>query len=259
MLDQWLTRARRPAAPGREQVEAARIGLPWPSRKLSRGKPSRVVQWQRLLYREIRAGGPLAEGITTQPPSSWQLGVRGSDVELHDLEQVSVKRESAAADSSLGPRVKRQTAHFFKKKCSWSGAYPLHCACLHALKTVDVPQLQFIVKVANIPVVAQRQISTVQTFQRTMEIPVLQYIDKMVDVLVVQASQVQVVVETVEIPELQFVEKIVVIPDVLTVQGTQTSESLGTALVRQVAQAEIVEVWRLERLILPEKITWSSS
>ena len=60
----------------------------------------------------IRAGRPLAEGITPQP-SSWQrdLGLRDGDVELRDLEQVSVKSESAAADSSLGPRVKRQKVH----------------------------------------------------------------------------------------------------------------------------------------------------
>ena len=72
MLDQWLTRARRPTAPRSpqvpwEQVEAARVGLPWTSPKL--------------------------------------LGLRGGDVELHDLEHVSVKCESAAVDSSLGPRV----------------------------------------------------------------------------------------------------------------------------------------------------------
>ena len=68
MLDQWFTRARRPIALGSpqvplEQVEAARIGFPWPSPKLSRGKPGRVVQWQSLLYREFRAGRSLAEGI----------------------------------------------------------------------------------------------------------------------------------------------------------------------------------------------------
>ena len=96
------------------------IGLPWPSPKLSRGKPSRVVQWQRLLYREVRAGRPLAEGITAQPPSSWQpdMVLRGSDVELHDLEQASVKRESAAADSSLGP-VKRQKVHLEQFVKDW--------------------------------------------------------------------------------------------------------------------------------------------
>ena len=48
-----------------------------------------------------------------------------------------------------------------------------------ARKTVEVPQLQFIV---YIPVVAQRQIPMVQTVQKTMEIPQLQYIDKVVDV-----------------------------------------------------------------------------
>ena len=77
----------------------------------------------------------------------------------------------------------------------------------------------------------QRQIPMVQTVQKIVQ---LQFIDKVVDVPVVQ-----VVEETVEIPQLQLVEKIVVIPEVLTVQG---------ALVRQVAQTEIVEVWRSERL-----------
>ena len=90
-----------------------------------------------------------------------------------------------------------------------------------------------------------------RTFQKTTEIHQVQFIDKVVDVfvvLVVQVPQVQVVEETVEIPQSQFVEKIVVIPEILTVQGAQTFESLGTAPVRQVAQAEIVEVWRSERL-----------
>merc|ERR1712107_706044 len=87
--------------------------------------------------------------------------------------------------------------------------------------------------VVDIPVVAQRQIPMVQTVQKTIEIPQLQYIDKVVDVPVVQVVQV---------PRLQVVEKIVEVPEIQTVQGTQTSESLGTAPVRQVAQAEIVEV-----------------
>merc|ERR1712012_1319198 len=104
-------------------------------------------------------------------------------------------------------------------------------------KTVEVPQLQFIDKVVDIPVVAQRQIPMVQTVQKTIEIPQLQYVDKVVDV-----PEVQVVEKTVEIPQLQIVEKIVEIPEIQTVQGTHTSESLGTAPIRQVAPAEIVEV-----------------
>merc|ERR1712064_129760 len=100
-------------------------------------------------------------------------------------------------------------------------------------KMVEVPQLQFIDRVVDIPVVQQRQVPTVQTVQQTIEIPQMQYIDKVVDVPVVQVMQV---------PQLQVVEKIVEIPEIQTVQGTQTSESLGTAPVRQVAPAEIVEV-----------------
>merc|ERR1711916_74501 len=71
-------------------------------------------------------------------------------------------------------------------------------------KTVEVPQLQFIDKVVDIPVEAQRQIPMVQTVQKTIEIPQLQYIDKVVDVpvvQVVQVPQVQVVEKTVEIPQ----------------------------------------------------------
>ena len=52
MLDQCLTRPRRPTAPGSPPgrvvaSEGARIGLPWPSPKLSRGKPSHV-QWHSV-------------------------------------------------------------------------------------------------------------------------------------------------------------------------------------------------------------------
>ena len=87
------------------------------------------------------------------------------------------------------------------------------------------------------------EIPMVQTVQKTIEIPQLQCIDK-VDVpvvQVVQVPQVQVVEQTVEIHHLQTVEKNFEIPQIQMVQGTQTSESLGTAPVRQLPQAEIVE------------------
>ena len=64
-------------------------------------------------------------------------------------------------------------------------------------------------------------------------------------VQVVQVPQVQVVEKTIEIPQLQIIEKSVEIPEIQTVQCTQTSESLGTAPVREVAPAEIVEVVEL--------------
>ena len=49
----------------------------------------------------------------------------------------------------------------------------------HVVNTVEaeVPLLQFIDKAVEIPVVAQRQISKVQTVQKSIEIPQLQYCD----------------------------------------------------------------------------------
>merc|ERR1711953_1104437 len=46
----------------------------------------------------------------------------------------------------------------------------------------------------------------------------------------------------VDVPQVQVVEKIVEVPEFQTVAGEQTAVSMGTAPVRQVAPAEIVEV-----------------
>ena len=104
------------------------------------------------------------------------------------------------------------------------------------IKHVEVPQVQFPNKVDEMPVAVQRQIPMVQTVQKTMEIPQLQCIDKVVDDPVVQVPQIQVVEKKVGIPQLQIVEKTAETPQTQTVQGTRTSESLGNAPVRQVAQ-----------------------
>ena len=76
------------------------------------------------------------------------------------------------------------------------------------------PQIQSPNKVVEMPVAVQRQ-----TF---MVFP-----------------QIQVVEKTVEGPQLQIVEQIVETPETQTIQGDRTSESLGTAPVCQVTQAEI--------------------
>ena len=84
-------------------------------------------------------------------------------------------------------------------------------------KTAEIPQVQFLDKVDEIPVVAQRQIPVmVQTIQKTTDIPQLQCNDKVIDVpvvSVVQAPQVQVSEKTVEIAQLQAAEKIVETPE----------------------------------------------
>ena len=76
-------------------------------------------------------------------------------------------------------------------------------------KTAEIPQVQFLDKVDEIPVMTQRQNHMVQTVQMPMETP-----------------------------QLQIVGEIV--------RNTQTSDSLGTAPVRQGVQAEIGEVVEIE-------------
>ena len=114
-------------------------------------------------------------------------------------------------------------------------------------KTVEGPQLQFLNKVDEMPVVVERQNHMVQTVQMPMETPQLPCIDKVVDVpvatqQVVHVPQERVVEKVVEISQLQAVGKIDEIPEIRTDMDTQTSESFGTAPVRQGVQAEIGEV-----------------
>ena len=127
---------------------------------------------------------------------------------------------------------------------------------------IEVPQ--FVDKIADMPVVAQRQIPMALTVQKTMEVSTRQFINKLVDVPVVAqrqipvivqtdqvvdvpvvsvmpAPQVQVTEKTAEIPLLQIVKKTVETPEVQMVRCTQTSESLGIAPVCRSTQAEIVE------------------
>ena len=108
--------------------------------------------------------------------------------------------------------------------------------------------------VIDIPAVTQ-QTPIAQTVQKTIEIPQLHCLDNVIDVPVVevvQVPQVQVMETTVEIPQLHVVEKIVEIFQFQTVQSSQTFESLGTAPVCQLTQAEIVEAVEIGAPLLAE-------
>ena len=140
-------------------------------------------------------------------------------------------------------------------------------------KHVKIPQVQFLTKVDDMPVVVQRQVSTAQTVQKAMEVPLLQFTDKVVDnpvvvhrqistetvqktmetpqsqcidemidvpvVSVVQVPRACVVKKTVENPQFQTVEKSAEDPQTQTIHGTQTSESSGNASFHQAAQAAL--------------------
>ena len=60
---------------------------------------------------------------------------------------------------------------------------------LTVLKTVQVPQLQSIDKVVDIPVVAQRQIPVDRAIHKTIVFPQLHYINKVVDVTLCRSSR----------------------------------------------------------------------
>ena len=83
-------------------------------------------------------------------------------------------------------------------------------------KHIYFPQLQFLNKFVDMPVVGQRQASMVEKTQTTIHVP-----------------QAQVVEKTAEIPVLQIIKKAIEIPEIRTVWGTETSESLDTARTRQ--------------------------
>merc|ERR1712013_650060 len=84
-------------------------------------------------------------------------------------------------------------------------------------KMVEVPQVQYIDRVVDVPVVKQRHVPAIQKVQKT----------------VVQHRQV---------PSVQKVQKTVEVPQVQTVAGATKSVNLPSAPVRQTAPAEVVQV-----------------
>ena len=85
-----------------------------------------------------------------------------------------------------------------------------------AEKIIEMPVTQFTDKVVDIPFLAQRQISMVQTVQKSVEIPQLQHCDEVIDVhvvSVVQVPRVWVVKRTIEDPQFEIDEKTVENPE----------------------------------------------
>eukprot|EP00971_Amphidinium_carterae_P318729 6335462-Amphidinium_carterae.1 len=50
------------------------------------GKPQRRQLWTELLYKQIREGIELPEGITIEPPVRWVPGMGAADVALAEHE-----------------------------------------------------------------------------------------------------------------------------------------------------------------------------
>ena len=123
-------------------------------------------------------------------------------------------------------------------------------------KHIKIPQVQFLTKVDDMPVVVQRQVSTAQTVQKALEVPPLQFTDKVNDIPVEaqrQISRVRTIQKTTDIPQLQCDDHVVDVPAEMAVQGAhvhvvaETAETLQLPLVSQIPQAHVVEKRKLVR------------
>ena len=90
------------------------------------------------------------------------------------------------------------------------------------VQDIKIPQVQFLDKVDEIPVVAQRQIPIVVQTSHSCSVLLMSLLS------VAQAPQMQIAEKTVEISQLQAAEKIMLLEtrETQTIQGIQTSESL---------------------------------
>ena len=81
---------------------------------------------------------------------------------------------------------------------------------LQIQETVEVPQIQLIDEVVDVPVVVQRQVPTVEKVQKTVKVRQVQFIDKVVDAPVIvqrQVPAIQVAQKTVKDPQTQSIVK----------------------------------------------------
>ena len=108
-------------------------------------------------------------------------------------------------------------------------------------KHIKIPQVQFLAKVDDMPVVVQRQVSTAQTVQKAMEVPQLHFTNKVNDIPVEaqrQISMVRTIQKTTEIPQLQCVNEVIDVPAVFVEQAPHVHVVEKTAEIPQMQTVE---------------------
>ena len=106
-------------------------------------------------------------------------------------------------------------------------------------KHVEVPLVQFLHKVDEVPVGVQRQIPMVRAVQKTMEIPQWKCIDKMLDNP--EVPQVHVVKKTVEDPQFENVQKTIENPENVPLQFMDKAMDIPVVAQRQTPQVQVSE------------------
>ena len=130
-------------------------------------------------------------------------------------------------------------------------------------KTVEVPQVQYIDKIADAPVVMQGQVPTIQTVQKIVEVLQVQFIDRVLDVPVVtQRREIpskpqgkiheRIVEEIIEVSVSRVMEKIILVVKHIPQERVQngTEEQIVDVPVPQCRKetGEVIQLFPQDRI-----------
>ena len=143
----------------------------FPSRPAVDDAISNDIAWQHYTGRGVRklheSGSTLAEDMEA-PVSKMP-----DSIEAHC--QASLK---SAKDPDRGLYTAFASDKSWNEASDKTGSDPL---IQRVQKMEEVPQVQFIDKVVDIPVISERQMSMMNRVQKTVEVPRVQFIDRVVD------------------------------------------------------------------------------
>ena len=117
---------------------------------------------------------------------------------------------------------------------------------------MEVPQVVYIDKAVDVPMVSERQAPMIQKVLKTVEGPQVQYSDRIVDLPVVTQCRVptiQLVQKTVEMPQVQFLDRLLDAPVVMQRQAPQ--EPIQECIIEETdvpASRVMEETIRVEKL-----------
>ena len=195
----------------------AEPGLPPPQEQILERTCEQVV--------DVRMPQVIGQVLEVPKISSQDRDLHGTveqipDVPVPEMVEQNVEQTDETPDLSFAEKIIEKPVTQTQGKTQ----QVVNTHVQHVVNTVDaeVPLSQFTDKAVDIPVVAQRQISTVQTVQTSIEIPQLQFCDEAIDapaVFVVLVPQVHVVEKKAEIPQFQVDDKVVDVPVESVAQG----------------------------------------
>merc|ERR1711998_302460 len=112
-------------------------------------------------------------------------------------------------------------------------------------KHIEVPQVQIVDEIVDVPVEKQVQVPHVQKVQKTVKVPTIHTVEKVIDVPVVKQVEephIITVEKHVEVPMEHTVEKVVEVPQIEHVQGETKHIHAAVQGGRQAHPAQVMHV-----------------